>query len=79
MELKLFTVRVPGAKEKKRRKKDNGDEKMDNNSDNRLKLYIKVTNAETALPGLISEITEVKTKHYKINKNRETKFGINFS
>jgi ABC-2 type transport system ATP-binding protein len=81
--VKTIHHEVPGAKEKK----DNGDEKMENNSDNPLKLFIKVTNAETSLPGLISEITKLKPniiKSIKIEKpNLESIFleltGMRFS
>jgi ABC-2 type transport system ATP-binding protein len=85
--VKTIHHEVPGAKEKKEEKKDNGDEKMENNSDNPLKLFIKVTNAETSLPGLISEITKLKPniiKSIKIEKpNLESIFleltGMRFS
>ncbi len=83
MELKQSTMRCQVQK----KKEDNGDEKKENNSDNPLKLFIKVTNAETALPGLISEITKLKPniiKSIKIEKpNLESIFleltGMRFS
>jgi len=82
--VKTIHHEVPGTKEKKG---DDGDEKMENNSDNPLKLFIKVTNAETSLPGLISEITQLKPniiKSIKIEKpNLESIFleltGMRFS
>ena len=81
--VKTIHHEVAGAEEKK----DDGDEKKENNSDNPLKLFIKVTNAETALPGLISEITKLKPniiKSIKIEKpNLESIFleltGMRFS
>jgi ABC-2 type transport system ATP-binding protein len=80
--VKTIHHEVPGAKEK-----EDGDEKKENNSDNPLKLFIKVTNAETSLPGLISEITKLKPniiKSIKIEKpNLESIFleltGMRFS
>ena len=81
--VKTIHHEVAGAAEKK----EDGDEKKENNSDNPLKLFIKVTNAETALPGLISEISKLKPniiKSIKIEKpNLESIFleltGMRFS
>jgi ABC-2 type transport system ATP-binding protein len=84
--VKTIHHEVAGAEEKAE-EKENGDEKKETNSDNPLKLFIKVTNAETALPGLISEITKLKPniiKSIKIEKpNLESIFleltGMRFS
>jgi ABC-2 type transport system ATP-binding protein len=80
--VKTIHHEVAGAEEKKE-----NDENKEINSDDPLKLFIKVTNAETALPGLISAITKLKPniiKSIKIEKpNLESIFleltGMRFS
>ena len=56
--VKTIHHEVAGAEEKAEKKEMAKERK--NNLDNPLKLFIKVTNAQTELPGLISEITKLK-------------------